>query len=223
MEGFSAMDDQDDDETIEHEGDAGEQPTTATPAEVYGGMLALIGMIQNPRAFKSKLKEFREAEAAANKAAADLVTAQAAQAAHEQHCASERAAIAARAETVSKAEVELFGRKNAVKAREDAASEVENAWRLVMESEYVRKGFQSAEFGPLVKAKRWIAGLPIVNDDNFPADPEADTSSGTDPAARGNDPAFIETMPPGVSLARAAQSPPRSAPARRSMRRAAEH
>ena len=26
------MDDQDDDETIEHEGDAGEQPTTATPA-----------------------------------------------------------------------------------------------------------------------------------------------------------------------------------------------
>jgi hypothetical protein len=90
-----------------------------------------------------------------------------------------------------------------------------------MESDYVQKGFQSAEFGPLVKAKRWIAGLPIVSTDrNAPADAEIDTSD-TDPAARDIDPASIETMPPGVTLARAAQSPPRSAPARRSMRRAA--
>jgi hypothetical protein len=215
------MNDQDetDMDAIEHEGEAEEQRTAATPADVYGGVLALIGMIQNPRAFKSKLKGFRQAEAAANKAVADLVTAQAT---YDQHCASELAAIAARAEAVSKAEVELFGRKNQVAAREDAAREVENAWRLVFESGYVQKGFQSAEFGPLVKAKRWIAGLPIVStDSDSPADAEIDTS-GADPAARGNDPAFIETMPPGVSLTRAAQSPPRSAPARRSLRRAAE-
>src|SRR5580692_9022711 len=108
------MSDETDDETIEHESKSGEQPTTAPSAEVYVRVLALIGMIQNPRAFKSKLKEFRQAEAAANKAAADLVTAQAAQAAFEQHCATERSAIAARAEAVSNAEVELFGRKNAV-------------------------------------------------------------------------------------------------------------
>jgi hypothetical protein len=216
------MSDETDDETIEHESKSGEQPTTAPSAEVYVRVLALIGMIQNPRAFKSKLKEFRQAEAAANKAVADLVTAQTARAAHEQHCATERAAIAARAEAVSKAEVELVGRKNAVAAREDAAREVENSWRYVMESDYVQKGFQSAEFGPLVKAKRWIAGLPIVSTDgDAPADAEVDTSD-TDPAARENDSAFIETMPPGATLTRAAQSPPRSAMARRSMRRAAE-
>jgi flagellar basal body rod protein FlgB len=212
------MNDQDetDIDAIEHEGEgeAGEQPTTATQAEVYGGMLALIGMIQNPRAFKSKLKEFRQAEEAANKAAADLVTARAT---HDQHCASEGAAIAARAEAVHKSEVDLFVRKNAVASREDAAREVENSWRYVMESDYVQKGFQSAEFEPLVKAKRWIAGLPMVSTDgDSPADAEIDTSD--------TDPAFIETMPPGVSLARSSQSPPRSAKARRSMRRAAaEH
>jgi hypothetical protein len=182
-------------------------------------VFALIGVIQNPRAFKSRLKEFRQAEVAANKAAADLVTARAT---HDQHCATERAAIAARAEAVHKSEVELFVRQGAVKTREEAAREVENAWRYVMESDYVQKGFQSAEFEPLVKAKRWIAGLPIVStDSDYAADPEADTSSGTDDAARQNDPAFIETMPPDVTLVRSAQSPPRSAAARRSMRRAA--
>jgi hypothetical protein len=217
------MDDQDeaDLDAIEHKGAAEEQRTAAMAGDVYGGVLALIGMIQNPRAFKSKLKEFRQAEAAANKAAADLVTAQAAQAAFEQHCATERSAIAARAEAVSNAEVELFGRKNAVAAREDAAREVENAWRYVMESNYVQSGFQSAEFAPLEKARRWLAGLPVVSTDrDYAADAKIDTSD-TDPAARGNDAAFIETMPPGTTLARAAQSPPRSAPARRSMRRAA--
>jgi hypothetical protein len=214
------MSDETDDEMIEHEDEAEKQPTTATSAEIYVGMLALIGMIQNPRAFKSKLKEFRQAEAASNKAAADLVTARAT---YDQHCASEGAAIAARADAVSKSEVELFVRKNAVAAREDAARDVENSWRYLFESETVQSGFQSAEFAPFEKARRWIAGLPVVStDSDNPADVKVDTS-GTDDAARRNDPAFIETMPPNVTLTRSAQSPPRSAPARRSMRRAAEN
>jgi hypothetical protein len=135
------MDDQDDDGTIEHESESGEQPTPATPADVYGGVLALIGMIQNPRAFKSKLKEFRQAEAAANKAAADLVTAQAAQAAHEQHCASERAAIAARAEAVSKAEVELVARMPPARLKMRGAT----SWRAITS----KRGFSPPNLGPL--------------------------------------------------------------------------
>lgn len=198
--------------------------TAADPLELLHSMLM---MVNSARQCERRVKELRRETAIAEKAKAELAAGHtelaAAHAAFDQHCASEGAALAARAEAVSKAEVELFGRKNAVAAREVAAREVENAWRYVMESDYVQSGFQSAEFGPLEKAKRWLAGLPIVSTDgDASADAEIDTTSDTDPAARDNDPTFIETMPPGATLSRAAQSPPRSAMARRSMRRAAE-
>jgi hypothetical protein len=200
----------------------------ATPAvDPLTLLSSMFTMISSARQCERRVKELRRETAAAEKVKADAAAGHAdlvaARAAFEQHCASEGAAIAARADAVTKAEVELFGRKNTVAAREDAAREVENAWRYVMESDYVQKNFQSAEFEPLVKAKRWIAGLPIVSTDgDVPASAEIDTSD-TDSASPGNDPAFIETMPPGATLARAAQSPPRTAPARRTMRRAAEH
>jgi hypothetical protein len=209
------MNDQDDDETIEHEGGAGEQPTTAPPAEVYGAVLALIGVIQNPRAFKSKLKEFRQAEAAANKAAAGLATARAT---HDQHCASERADTAAKAEAVHKREVAVFVRENVLKDREDAALEVERAWGSLLESEAVRSGFQSAEFAPLEKARRWISGLNMTSSDD---DVHADVDTSV-PMPDGNDADFSSGLPPDATIARASQTPPRSAAARRSMRRAME-
>jgi hypothetical protein len=193
----------------------------ATPPDAFAAALALIAIALDPKATEARLRSLREHEAAAAKATAELTTEREA---FEQHCATERAAIAARAEAVSKSEVELFVRKNQISAREDAARDVEDAWRHLLENNTVKSGFQSAEFSPFEKAKRWVAGLPVVsNDDNFPADPETDTSSGTDGATWRNDPAFIETMPPGATLARSAQSPPRSAKARRTMRRAAEH
>jgi hypothetical protein len=212
--------------TDETDDDQTELPATETPTftpDAFAALANLLALVADPKAIEARIRDLQQALAAVAEGQAKLA---AERAAFDQHCATEREAIAdiaARAEVVSKAEVELFGRKNAVAAREDAAREVENAWRYVLESPYVQSGFQSAEFEPFVKAKRWIAGLPIVStDDTFPADPEADTSSGSDEATYRNDPAFIETMPPGATLARAAQSPPRSAKARRTMRRAAE-
>jgi hypothetical protein len=203
-------------------------PAMPAAADPLGLLHSVLTMVNSARQCERRVKELQRETAIAEKAKAESAAGQtelaAARAAFDQHCASEDAALAARAEAVSKAEVELFGRENAVAAREDAAREVESAWRYVMESDYVQSGFQSAEFGPLEKAKRWIAGLPIVSTDgDAPEGAEIDTTSDTDPAARGNDPAFIETMPPGATLARAAQSPPRSAQARRAMRNAAEH
>jgi hypothetical protein len=202
-------------------------PAADPPADLLAFMTALLTTINSASQCTRRVKELRRETAIAEKAKAESAAGQtdlaAARAAFDQHCAREDAALAARAGAVSKAEVELFGRKNAVAAREDAAREVENAWGHLFESEYVRSGFQSAEFSPLEKARRWLAGLPVVStDSDYAADAKIDTSD-TDPAARGNDPTFIETLPPGATLARAAQSPPRSAQARRTMRRAAEH
>lgn len=191
----------------------------STPPDAFAAALALIAIALDPKATEARLRSLQEHEAAAAKATAELTIERVET---DQYCAGARTEIAKRFEAVQKAEVELFARDGAVKCREDAAHEVENSWRHLFESETVRSGFQSPEFAPLEKAKRWLAGLPVVSPDgDSPAGAEIKTSD-TDPAARGNDPAFTETMPRGVTLARASQSPPRSARARRSMRRAAE-
>jgi hypothetical protein len=191
------MNDQDetDIDAIEHEGEAEEQRTTATPADVYGGVLALIGMIQNPRAFKSRLKELRQAEAAANKAAADLVTAQAARAAFEQHKAAELAEIQMQTDRAQKRMDAAEFKESNVAEREQRIHKLEQRWKFVNEDEQVRSGFREAENGTPLEKARAAYGL-------------SDDAPVSEPLPDGNDPAFSEGMPPGATLTRAAQTRP---------------
>jgi hypothetical protein len=145
------MSDETDDETIEHEGAAEEQRTTATPADVYGGVLALIGMIQNPRAFKSNLKEFRQAETAANKAAVDLVTAQAA---FDQETAAARAELATERADIEKRRLAVHAAEGSLATREKRQAELEKLWHDIGEPAEVLSGFKDPERPALHKALR---------------------------------------------------------------------
>jgi hypothetical protein len=199
----------DDDQT---ELPATETPTIAPP-DIFAAALALIAIALDPNSTGARLRSLQEHQAAAAKATAAFATAQEA---FDQHCATERAAVAAEREQLAKESAAAQGRHDRVLAvlhdievREKAIYRLEQIWKFVGEDTDVRSGFREPVHGSALEKARKAFGL----DDGEPQH---------DVELPRNDEDFARSLPPNVTLTRTQESPPRTAAARRAQRRAME-
>jgi hypothetical protein len=186
MEGFSSMNDDDQPAIVP-------APSPADPLEVIGAMLT---MINSARQCERRVREIRRETAAAVAAKAELATGHAELAAARAELASERAALESDKADIEKRRLAVHAAEGLLAERERRHAELEKAWADIGEPPEVLSGFRDAEFSALHKAKR-ARGLL-----------DTDAQVGTSDTDDASDTAFRDSMPPDVSLARAAQTRP---------------
>jgi hypothetical protein len=149
----------DDDTTHMGTDDVAEQPERlALPSlDSFRAVRDLVALAVDPKAVKRNLRALHDALAATAAAQRQLDTREAAVVAREAAAAEHEKANTAQAIKLHEQEVELETRKDArldaVIERERRIGELEAAWRFVAEDDDVRRGFRSAEFSALMKAR----------------------------------------------------------------------
>jgi hypothetical protein len=182
-----------------------ELPVTETPTfapDIFAAVTALARVLSDPKRYGAHMRSLQEQQAAAAKAIATLATERAA---FDQEMASARAELAAERAAVEKRRLAAHEAGVSLMCREKFVFELEKAWRDIGEPDDVLRGFKDPEHSALYKAKRAHGLL----DEDAPAPVHEDREG--------------LPFPPGTTITHTPASPPRSAKARRAMRRAAEH
>jgi hypothetical protein len=172
------MTDETDDEMIE--------PSAPIAADPFVALANLLALVADPKVFKSRLHGLHQALTAVTEGQAKLA---AERATLDQETAAARAELATERADIEKRRLAVHGAEGSLALREKRQAELEKLWHDIGEPNEVVNGFKDPERPALHKALRAHGRL----DEDAPADAEVDTSD-TDPAARGNDPAFIESM-----------------------------
>jgi hypothetical protein len=183
-----------------------ELPAADLPAiapDTFAALAALIALVVDSKACGARLRSLQEQQATAAKATAELTTARAT---FDQEMATARAELATERASLEKRRLAVHEAGVSLKCRENHIFDLEKAWRGLGEpDDQVLSGFKDPEHSALYKAKRAHGLL----DEDAPAPLRED---------RGGQP-----FPPDTTITHTPASPPRTAPARRAMRNAAEH
>jgi hypothetical protein len=211
------MDDTDDTDTdMTDAGDTVTEQPERRPLmpDPYVMAFNLIAIASNPRIFKARLREVRQAEAAAASRLAEADVRAAELDAREQKIAVAEAEILADRVKLREGEVELANKKDTredrLREREERISELEHRWAFVGEDDdQVHSGFRQAEFSALMRAR---AAYGRAHDHGLDDISKAMAEKFPSRTVR-HDPSGI-AFPDHVSLSRTETEPPPAAGAR---------
>jgi hypothetical protein len=171
----------------------------APPPDAFAAALALVAVALDPKSTGARLRSLQAQQAAAAKATAELTTARAT---FDQETAAARAELAADRADIEKRRLAVHAAEGSLTEREKRQTALEKLWHDIGEPNEVVNGFKDPERPALHKALRAHGRLDV------PA-PLREDSGG-------------QPFPPHSTITHTPASPPRTAPARRVMRDAAE-
>ena len=186
--------------------DQTELPVTETPTfapDIFATVTALARVLSDPKRYGAHMRSLQEQQAAAAKATATLASERAA---FDQETSTARAELAAERAHVEKRRLAVHAAEGSLTESAKRQGALEKVWHDIGEPDEVRAGFKDPEQSALYKARR---AHGLVDEDAPPA-PSRDDRDGL-------------PFPAHSSISHTPESPPRTAPARRVMRNAAEH